>query len=225
MVNITILMLLAETEPVSWDMLRQIIQTQEWLAYYAITATLVLVGIILAATWLSNFIVHRQAINKAIEEIKKETREVLKEDYATCIKRIESKVQEIEKGVGKSIGKEIAKLREDISREITLLEAEKARVFAIVAEEAKGDMSAVCDWWATAIIKYVKASNDEGIRISVDALVRTLTKCKSMEKNELDSVKQCINLIPSILNKEKQQIENSIDKLQESQTKSVPKST
>ena len=211
MVYITILMLLAKTEPISWDMLRQIIQTQEWLAYYAITAVLVLVAIILAATWLSNFILHKRAIKKAVEEISSQVRSELKNDLDKFYKDSGDFGITIEKRLMQMSDDIEEKTKKEVDKNIAYLNAEKSRLFALVCEQLKvwDDAS---EWWSLAIIGYAEVKKDKLLRISVDALINSLGLCPELDEKYKKRIGKCISSIPSLLNDEKEKIEMLLKK-------------
>ncbi|MGB3477921.1 MAG: hypothetical protein WBB67_02040 [bacterium] len=211
MVHIAILMLLAETEPISWDMLRQIIQTQEWLAYYAITATLVLVAIILAGTWLSNFILHKRAIKKAVEEISSQVRSELKNDLDEFYKNSADLAVNIEKRLTQMSIDIEEKTKKEVHKNIAFLNAEKSRLFALVCEQLKG-WAAASEWWSSAIIDYAEVKEDNLLRISVDALINTLGLCTKLDKECKRKLEKCIPSIPLILNAEKEKIKKLLKK-------------
>ncbi|GAG67031.1 unnamed protein product [marine sediment metagenome] len=194
---------LAESGPLTWDMAKQIIQSQHTLAIYGITAVVGLAILVVAASWLWNLYLHKRKLQRAIESLRSEITTKAKEDFAKLTERVKDEVAEMKKQIEKSVAKRM-----------TEFNAEKARLFALAADQSKL-WERASFWWAEAIEGYAKAESEKGIRIAVDALNSRLGKCKKLGDGLKESIKKHLSFIPKILGEEKEQIEDKLKKLPE----------
>jgi len=192
--NIPLIINLGESGPLTWDMAKQIIQSQHTLAIYGITAVVAVAAGLMVASWLWNLFLRRHELERAIESLKSEITARVEEDFSKLAKKTE---EEIEKNVAK-------KMME--------LDADKARLFAISARQS-AVWGRASMWWAEAIESYAKIGQEHLLRVTVDALNEDLGKCKKLEHKERKAIKKCLSSIPETLNKEKEQIEDKLKKL------------
>ena len=97
---------------------------------------------------------------------------------------------------------------------MAFFDAEMARIFALVSQQM-GIWESVVYWWSSAIIRYTYTKYKDFIRISTDALNESLDKIEKLKDEDIEKIKKCLPYIPTILNKEKKQIENKLNELQQ----------
>lgn len=191
----------AESEQLSWDMAKQIIQSQSNLAIYGITVLVGLAVALMAASWIWNLLLRRHELDRAIESLKSEITSKIEEDFTKLTKRFNDEAAKMRKEIEKSVAKRL-----------TEFDAEKSRLFALIADQSKlWDRASF--WWAEAIEGYAKAESEKGIRIAVDALNNCLGKCKELRDDLKESIKKHLSFMPEILGEEKEQIEDKLKKL------------
>lgn len=189
--------IIAETqqpEQLSWDMAKQIIQTQNNLAIFSVTVLVGMAILLLAGTWIYNVYLNKRRLKNIVENLKKEITEKLTKYAEDAIKI------------------EVNKLEKSINENLMNFDAEKSRLFALVCKGADLYPHA-CVHWADAIIKYAKIKDDYFLRVSVDALNTHLTKCEGLTPKQIADIKNCLSFIPEILEKERKQIEDKLNKI------------
>ncbi|NVM56095.1 MAG: hypothetical protein HWN66_20530 [Candidatus Helarchaeota archaeon] len=199
--NILLAAILPESEPLWWDSIRLIIQSQSSLAQfqynlamYGITLLIAIALLLATASWLTNvYIIRRERKREREEDFEKLSKGISE--------RIKKEIEEMEK-----------KIRESIDKEFILFNAEKARLFALAAWNAKL-WEGGARWWASAIEGYAKAGEEEIVRISVNSLIQSLQNCKKIENDDKKKIENKLGFIPKILYEEKKQIEDMLDKL------------
>lgn len=201
LVNNLILITIAASDALSWDIARQIIQTQEWLAFYGITIVIALAGILIFITWFANVLIHKREITKAIAEIRKE-HDI---EYTKLYEKTDARMIEIKKD-----------LQEKIIKSLNRILAESERAFALLCDPLHKPLLDSCiGHWALAVIYYKKADNEEYLRISVDALRESLIRFEgeALSAKNRGCVEKCLPYIPSILSQEKEAIEDRLNQL------------
>lgn len=197
-------------EDLSWDFFNTIIQSQSNLAMMGITAVIGIAVLLAGASWLYNFVISKRELKSEIDNIKKS----LKEEVQT----IRKEVQTIREEMSTSIKDEMKKVEENtkdvIDKELTLINAESARVFAVVSENMNRWENAV-DWWISAIKGYVDAKSEDMLRISVDALNSDLGKVELLDDEKIEDIKNCLSYIPDILNMERKEIKDKLENLKQ----------
>lgn len=196
---------LAEPGPLTWDMAKQIIQTQSNLAMVAITILVGLAVLLLAGSWIWNIFLRKHELEKAIKSLKSEILCEGKKDFARLKKEISDEANKMTQEVEKNI-----------SSQLTALKAEKARIFAFINQQ-NNEWAEAAAWWADALVEYVKCKDDYTLRLVVNAIRRTLEECEkqkmSLSKNQRGRIKECLPYIPKILGEEKEEIEDKFNKL------------
>jgi len=186
-------------------MAKQIIQSQSNLAVFAITVLVAIAALLVAGSWIWNIFLRKHELEKAIESLKSEMLCETKKDFARLKKEITDETSKIKQETEKNI-----------SRQLTLLEAEKARVFALVNEQNNWWVGAV-GWWAEAVVKDGQYKGDWMLRISAVGLSNSLEEYKKqnipLPEQQKEGIKQCLPYIPEILAKEKEEIEDKFNKL------------
>lgn len=197
----------AESQQLSWDIAKQIIQSQSNLAIYGITALVGVAILLMAGSWIWNIYLRRHELERAIEFLKSEITIKLKEDFTKLTKRFND---------------EAVKMREEIEKSVEermiLFDAEKARLFGLSCIDSKSWESGAA-WWAEAITGYAKGENEHAVRMAVDGLDLVLGKCEKLKDSDKEEVKKCLPFIPEILREEKEQIEDKLKKLPKEITK------
>lgn len=196
---------LAESGPLTWDMAKQIIQTQSNLAMTAIAALVGIAAFLLVGSWVRNILIRKYELEKAIEPLRLEVFGEMKKDFAHLKKEITEETsktrQEIEK---------------NISSRLILLDAEKARIFAFINEQNNWWPEAAASW-ADAVVGYAKCKDDFMLRNVLVAVQRTIGECGkqkiSPSEQQRKRIKKCLSYIPKILGEEKKEIEDKLKKL------------
>ena len=201
--NIPLITSLGESEQLSWDMAKEIIQAQSTLAIYGITAVVGLAVVVVAASWIWNFFLHKRELERAIVSLKSVLTAEGKRDFMELTKRVNDKIEKIKKEIEKSV-----------EERLTEFNAEKARLFAFANMQLK-TWEQAANWWAIAIKGYAKTGMEDGLRLAVDQLVMSLGKCEKLNDKYKKSVSKCLSSIPRILQEEKEQIEKKLKELPE----------
>lgn len=185
------------TEPLWWDSIRLIIQSQSSLAQsqsdlamYGITVLIAIALLLGTASWFTNVYLFRREREREREE-----------DFKKLSERIKDDIEKMEK-----------KVAENVDTKIKLFDAEKARLFALSAQNGQVWESAAT-WWARAIKGYIEVYKDGLVRICVNNVIKNLGKCKTLKEDEKKEIEKHISFIPRILDAEKKQIEDMLDKL------------
>ena len=198
---------LAASESLSWDMAKQIIQSQHSLAIYGITVVVAVAASLMLGAWIRNFYLRRRELERAIESVKSEITSKVEEDFTKLTKRFNDQAVKMKDEVQRTI-----------EERIILFGAEKARLFAFVNMQQK-DWEAAVGWWAEAVVGYAKTGQKKLLRIAVDALNDHLDNCKKLEDDDRKSIKKSLSSIPEILGEEREQIEGKLKKLPKEITK------
>ena len=199
--NIPLITNLPESKQLSWDMAKQIIQSQSNLAIFGISVLVGVAILVMAASWLWNFYLHKREIEKVIESFKSEIDTKVEESLINLTERIKDQVKKMRQEIEKSV-----------EERLILFDAQTARLFALVNTNSKAwDNAAV--WWATAIGGYGKTGDERMVRICVDALNGALNKCEVLEDVDKNEIKACLPAIPRILNEEREKIEDRLNSL------------
>lgn len=199
--NTPLITTLAESEQLSWDMAKQIIQSQSNLAMIGITVLVGLAVVLLAFSWIWHFRLHKSELERAVESLKSEITTKVEEDFTKLTKGLDDKA-----------GKTREEIEKSIAQRMRLFDAEKARIFAFANMQLKEWETGV-GWWTEAIEGYAEARREDGLRIAVDGLRDTLEFCEKLEDDKREGIKKCLPLIPAILRTEKKQIEDRLNKL------------
>ena len=198
---------LAASELLSWDMAKQIIQSQHSLAMYGITAVVAVAAGLMFASWLWNVFLRRHELKTEIESLKSEITIKLKDDFVKLTKQFDDQV---------------VKMREEIEKKVEkrmiLFDAEKARLFGLANLQLK-DWENMAVWMGIAIIGYAKVGEEKLLRVSVDGLNQSLDKCKKLEDDGRERIKKGLSSIPGTLREERKQIEDKLKKLPKEITK------
>lgn len=192
---------LSQSEPISWEMAKQIIQSQSNLAMLGITVLVGIAVLLMAGNWILNIYIHKQELQKITESLSKRIDKKQEEALENLTKKLEDNTAKIKKEV-----------EESIDKRMILFDADKARLFALVNRQSeKWENSA--SWLATAIIDYAKIGKDKMLRISVDALNEDLKECKELKDKNKELIKKCLHFIPETLSKEREQIKETLNSL------------
>lgn len=187
-----------QPEQLSWDVAKQIIQTQNNIAIIGISVLVGVAVLLLGGTWIYNVYLNTRRLNNIADNLSKKIAIDLTKKADEIIKTEIDKMKE--------------EIKKDLDEKLILFEAEKARLFALSCKQSN-NWESCGDWWATAIINYAKVKIDKGIRISVDALNTALDKCEKLDAEKKKNIEKCLDYIPSILDKERKEIEAKLKKL------------
>ena len=206
---------LAESGPLTWDMAKQIIESQHNLAMWGITTLVGLAVLLVAGSWIWNFLLRRHELQRAIESLKSEIFTKGKEDFAKLSERTKDDIGKMKKEIEKNVGERMTRFDKTVEERMMLFDAEKARLFAITTYQTKKYETAAV-WLAEANEDYDKAGGQEDmLRKCVDTLNASLGGCKKLSESDKQEIKKCLPFIPEILKKEKEQIEDWLKKLRE----------
>lgn len=108
-------------------------------------------------------------------------------------------------------------------KRITILEGERARLFAIVCSDSE-DYPRSLAWWLFSLKSYIECESEMGIRTVVDSILELITiKLKDHKPvqifNEMqmhyrfEEILDTVETIPELLSKEKKIIKKFIDKV------------
>lgn len=192
---------LPESEQLSWDIVRQIIQSQHNLATLGIIVIIAVAALVAGASWFTNFYISRRELRHAIESLKAEIVATRAENYRQLVGVMKDEIKKLEEVVGEKIDKKIASF-----------DADKARLFALSAQNAQL-WDAAAAWWAIAIEGYTKIKEHGLVRTSVNNVLKNLQKSETLRDNDREDIKKCLSFIPEILQKEREQIKEKLDKL------------
>ncbi len=212
--NIPLIINLGESGPLTWDMAKQIIQSQHNLAMWGITILVGLAVLLVAGSWIWSLLLRRHELQKAIESLKREITTKIKEDFAKLTERFKDEVAKMKKEIEKRVEERMTRFDKTVEERMMLFDAEKARLFAIAAYQMKKYETTVV-WFAEAIEGYAKTGTEDILRTSVDALNANLAACKKLSERSKQEIKKCLPFIPEVLKKEKKQIEDKLKKLPE----------
>lgn len=196
---------LAESGPLTWDMAKQIIQTQSNLAVFAITVLVAIAVLLVAGSWIWNIFLRKHELGKAIKSLKSEMLCESKKDFARLKKEITDEASKVRQETEKNI-----------LSQLTLLEADKARLFGLINQQTQRWEGAV-DWWAMAVMKYAECKDDYMLRVIVKGIIQALKDGKKQKvlfmKEKVEDIKKCLPYIPKILTEEKEEIEDRLNKI------------
>jgi len=204
--NIPLIINLGESGPLTWDMAKQIIQSQHTLAIYGITAVVAVAAGLMFASWLWNLFLRRYELKKASESLKSEITARLDEDFSKLSGRNKDEIEKMEK-----------KLEKTVEERTIQFDASAARLFVLMNRQM-GEWENAVAWEATAIKNCAKSGDENMLRIIVETLNTDLEKCKKLRDKDKEAIKECLCAIPGILTKEKEQIEDKLKKLPEETT-------
>lgn len=199
--NIPLIINLGEAGPLTWDMAKQIIQSQHTLAIYGITAVVAVAAGLMLASWIWNVFLRRHELERAIESLKSEITTHAEKDFMKLTGRVKDEIDKMKKEIEKSV-----------SQETIFLDAEKSRLFALTNTQMNEWENAAL-WWGMAVKGYAKAQKESLLRVSVEGLSGILEKCQKLTDKDKEQIKGYLSLVPEILWLEKEQIEDKLKKL------------
>ena len=223
--NIPLIINLGESGPLTWDMAKQIIQSQHTLAIYGITAVVGVAAVLLVFSLIWNVFLRRHELKKAIESLKSEIFTKGKEDFAKLTTETKDAIGKMKKEIDKTIEERMTRFDKTIEERMTRFDktaeermtrfdADTARLFVLTGYQMK-EYEGTAVWCAKAIEGYAKAREEALLRTCVDALNANLVECKKLSDSDKQKIKKCLPSIPEILKEEKEQIEKKLNKLPE----------
>lgn len=204
----------AESEQLSWDMAKQIIQSQSNLAVIGISVLVGIAVLLLAGSWIWHFRLHKRELEEAVESLKSVLTAEGKKDFMELAKRVNGEIEKIKKEIEKSVDERMTLFDKTVAERMILFDAEKARLFALATYQMN-EYETTAVWFAEAIEGYAKVREERLLRTCVDALNANLTVCKKLSESCKQRIKKCLPFIPEILKKEKEQVEDKLKKLPE----------
>ena len=199
--NVPLVTTLAESEQLSLDMAKQIIQSQHNLAMIGISLLVGIAVLLLAGSWIWHFRLHKRELEEAVESLKSALIAEAKKDFMELTTRVKDEVEKMKKEIEKSV-----------EERLIVFDAEKARLFALATYQMK-EYEATAAWFAEAIGGYAKTRQEGLLRVCVNALISNLAVSKKLSESDKQRIKKCLPFIPEILKKEKEQIEDKLKKL------------
>ena len=132
---------LGESDKITWDMAKQIIQSQYDMSMYGITTIIALALILMTASFVLNIYLN----NQKLESLKKEIKSVWESDLKTHSDALKNEAEKIKK---------------DLAETALKSEADTARAFTLICEQSKGWESAI-GWALGAVVAYHKLGDEE----------------------------------------------------------------
>jgi len=213
MANIMILLILTEAESISWDMAKEIINTQRSIMNTGIQVIIFVSLTIIALITVYNFILHKRAIKEAVDSIKLKIEEELLAKFKELEDRVETVINTTGQDIREQMKVDLKKLRNEKNIEIAALHAEKARVFAILNSNSKNYENAV-RWWSQVITQSHKTDDSWLLRTGVEGLKQDLPKCRPFKQHDTkQKLIDSIQLFPEELYPEKDEIEKAVKKI------------
>jgi len=210
--SVPLIINLGEAGPLTWDMAKQIIQSQHTLAIYGITAVVGVAAVLLVFSLIWNVFLRRHELQRATESLRREITTKIKEDFAKLTERFKDEVAKMKKEIEKSVEERMTRFDKTVEERMTLFDAEKARLFSFATYQMK-NWEGTAVWFAEAIEGYAKTREEDMLRKCVDTLNATLAACKKLSDSDKQKIKKCLPFIPEILKEEKEQIEDKLNKL------------
>lgn len=203
--NYLILSIFAQSDELTWA--NRVINFQYNMIIWGIIVIIGLAALVAGASWFNYYRFSKQEFKHTINSLRLEMDTIKQELIIEIENELKKRSEETKK--------EILKL---IKHELTDLNAEKARIFAIMADHIKRYNPAT-EWWSLAIEGYKKVGRDDFLRTSVEALIDSLNKCQQLTVKEIERIEKCLPSIPLVLDDEKNIIEERLTKLKDQVTK------
>lgn len=196
---------LSSPDSLSWETVKLIIDSQHKMAIYGITVIVILVGIAISASWLWNFYVNKHKMEETVKSLGMRI-------TAEADKRIQKEIDKVKGEIEKSNEEKIKAFEAKIEKKMIGFDADKARLFALAAQQSKvWDKAAY--WWSRAIVGYLLSNKDSLVRIAVDSTYKVLKACEYLEDEDRKAINDSVASIPEILAEEKEQILKRIKEL------------
>ena len=192
---------LAESEQLSWDLAKAVIQWQSTIAILGVTVLIGITVLIFAISWIHSSIVHKHEIEEITVSIETKVAEKMQEITTASTKEIREEVNKM-----------VSETRKDIAKRMDLFDADKAKILTLININSEFWENAVF-WTATAVVAYAKIKNQHWLGIMVDSLNECLKKCDKLTDSNREQVEACLPYIPEILYEKKEQIKAKLAKL------------
>ena len=203
---------LAVSESLSWDLAKQIIQSQHNLAMYGLTVLVGVAVVLLAGSWIWHFRLHKRELEEAIKSLKAALTAEGKRDFMELTKKVNDELEKIKKEIEKNVEQRMTRFDKTGEERMILFNAEKARLFGFANAQLKAWEAAV-SWWTEAVVGYAKMGEEKLVRAVVDMVIVGLDQCKKLEDDVREKIKKSLSSIPETLRKEREQIEDKLRKL------------
>lgn len=176
---------------------QQLLQQQNNIATITLLGVSIITVMLIGATWLWNFVIARRDIKG---EINRHYMQINKE----IDKAIESKVKDIESSV-----------KQVLKNDLLCHEGDIHRLFAISCERAEFfDMAA--HRWASTLGPFEKTDNQRLLRTATENILHNIKREKALEKTDRKDIEDIIKKVkahvPNILEEEKNEIINILEK-------------
>lgn len=181
----------------------QSMQAQQHIAMYGITVLVVIFAALLAVNWYTNYRQYKAALTQATEAMRKELHQA-----------VEARVKEETARVQKTVTAEL-------QARIGTLAVMAAGQSAVLAGSLKSWQAAAVGFAATIQI-CAAMGMDAMMRPAVESLLACLNECRWLEEDTRAKVRECLNSIPAILDKEKKAIADRLAALPEKEPPKPP---
>jgi glutamine synthetase adenylyltransferase len=190
---------LSATEGISWDIAKQIIQTQSNITIIGISVLVGIALLISGASWLTNFYLARRRLENILESHKLEIVSMAQESFKEYMEIIKKEVENAKE-----------EIKESIEQEMTEARAEMSRLHARDSEQEEAwEIAAL--WWSRAIKDYAEATEGALLRVSVEGLKKNLEKCEDLDTSGKEEIRSILPKIPRTLWLEKTSIEEILN--------------
>lgn len=178
-----------------------------------LTALGIFTILLIACTWLVNFVLHnrkiRNEVRSLLEEEEKNIQEIFKTEKKQMLESIKGEIQ-----------KEIREEQKEFKYDMTMLSADVARFAAFACEDENSHYNACC-WWNTSLTKNIEIKQGKMMRVTAECMEENLAKMKKEDwqqimdtygYNKITEFRDTAQLLPGTLHDEKTKILKHLQK-------------
>jgi len=206
------------TAPLTWDMAKQVLQSQSTLATIAITVLAAMAVLLVGFSWFRAAVLDRRQRTAMMDSIRSDVMAKLTEQ------------QQHSEGLKKEVEDMLEKMRQKLTSNMTAdfswSNIERSRIFALFTSSQAAWAATAATWWARLIEQCVQAKKDtnldkaildKNIRTGVSSMLWELGRCSELKENERDLIEHSLSYIPTILSHERRDIEQKLKQLRRKQ--------
>jgi len=199
------------------DIAKQTIQYQNNLATMGIIIIIALTTLIAGATLFANIYISNKKISdikKSIEFENQNKLNKISKDLENEVKaKLNNDMKVVINDVTVKIDKMIGDTKVEITKKLKFLEAERARIFAVINQKEE-DWFTSMQWWCEALVSYSFVDQPDMIRTSVDQMIVCLENIKDLSPKNCEKVKEYFHFIPPVLSTEQDKIEKELKRFE-----------
>lgn len=201
--------------PLTWDMAKQMLQTQSTLATIAITVLATLAVLLVGFSWFRATVLDRRQRRTMEDSLRSDITAKLTEQQ-----------QRHSEGLKKEVEDKLERMRQELTSNMTAgfswSDIERSRMFAFLTSSLANRAATAATWWAQLIKQCVqakkdtnldKANLDKNIRTGVSSMLAELGRCSELEEDKRDLIEDSLPYIPTILSHERRDIEQKLKQL------------